>query len=474
MRTSQRLTTPPRGSDPIRVAHPGLWQRLTEPDPSIEEIGARHLARLLSSFLLTACVLSVMATVLATRSGHPGAPWSAVHLAMIMLLYWVSRGRHARVAAYLGTILLSFLPLFSTYFLGLQAGTDSLANVYWLLLGIIFGSMYFATGTMMIMVLFCVLGVWILYLGLPALSFDTFLNAAWLILFVSMFALISNRSQRVIERDRRALIEQRGRDLVQLNRNMEMMLYVVSHDLKEPLRTIQSFSQIVNSRYADRLDHKGQDYLRRVARGSERMRELLDDVVQLLRAQRIALPDTALPGEDIVLAVLERLENRIEETCATVEVAPDLPDLHVQRTWGIAAVQNLVDNALKYVEDGAPPMVEIAPYRGPEGVGLVVLDRGPGVAPEHVDKLFQLFQRGVGREIPGTGAGLAIVRQIARRHGGDAWVRPREGGGAAFYITFQSADAAAAGGSKQQGVVQSSIMGGSSGMYAARGEVDGP
>ena len=69
-------------------------------------------------------------------------------------------------------------------------------------------------------------------------------------------------------------------------------------------------------------------------------------------------------------------------------------------------------------------------------VGIVVRDRGPGVPPEHAERIFQLFQRAVGREVEGTGAGLAIVRQVAERHGGRAWVRPREGGGAEFILTF--------------------------------------
>ena len=69
-------------------------------------------------------------------------------------------------------------------------------------------------------------------------------------------------------------------------------------------------------------------------------------------------------------------------------------------------------------------------------MGLIVCDRGPGVAPEHADRIFQLFQRAVGREVEGTGAGLAIVRQVAERHGGRAWVQPREGGGSEFVLTF--------------------------------------
>jgi len=117
----------------------------------------------------------------------------------------------------------------------------------------------------------------------------------------------------------------------------------------------------------------------------------------------------------------------------------------VDKTWATQAVYNLVANALKFTRGGEPPDVEITPYR-PEGpgrnaIGIVVRDRGPGIAPEHTERIFQLFQRAVGREVEGTGAGLAIVRQIAERHGGSAWVQPRDGGGSEFIVTFgQSKD----------------------------------
>jgi signal transduction histidine kinase len=112
----------------------------------------------------------------------------------------------------------------------------------------------------------------------------------------------------------------------------------------------------------------------------------------------------------------------------------------VDKTWATQAIYNLIANALKFSREGEAPDVEVAPYR-PEGpgrnaVGIVVRDRGPGIAPEHTERIFQLFQRAVGREVEGTGAGLAIVRQIAERHGGSAWVEPRQGGGSEFIITF--------------------------------------
>ena len=224
------------------------------------------------------------------------------------------------------------------------------------------------------------------------------------------------------------------------NRDLETLLYVTSHDLREPLRAIENFSRIVNDRYSDRLDDKGRDFLRRVISGSQRLNRLLDDILTLSRSQRMGVPTEEVDGEAIVVEALKRLEGKIHATRARIQVASDFQGLRVDKTWATQAVYNLIANALKFTTEGEVPDVEVAPYRsvepGRRAIGIVVRDRGPGVTPEHAERIFQLFQRAVGREVEGTGAGLAIVRQIAERHGGRSWVEPRPGGGSEFVITF--------------------------------------
>jgi signal transduction histidine kinase len=197
---------------------------------------------------------------------------------------------------------------------------------------------------------------------------------------------------------------------------------------------------MVHDRYADHLDDKGKDFLRRVVRGAQRMDRLMTDVLTLSRVQRMDLPSEEIEGDRIVEEALRRLDDKIKQTGATVRVQKPLPRFHANSTWATQGVYNLIANALKFTRPGETPDIEIAPYH-PNGltqmeVGLVVRDRGPGVAPEHAERIFQLFQRAVGRDVEGTGAGLAIVRQVAERHGGQAWVQPREGGGAEFFMTF--------------------------------------
>ncbi len=236
-------------------------------------------------------------------------------------------------------------------------------------------------------------------------------------------------------------VAKRTEELTQANRDLETVLHILSHDLVEPLRAIEGFSALLREHMADRLDERARDYLGRIDRATIRLRRQLGDILTLARARRIERVSECTAGSAIVGEAIARLETRIRETGATLRVAEDLPSFSVDKTWAVEAVYNLLSNSLKFTRAGSPPDIDVAPYRTgrrePVEVGLEIRDRGPGVPPGHEDRIFGLFQRAVGREVEGTGTGLAIVREVAQRHGGRAWVRPREGGGSVFIITFR-------------------------------------
>ena len=242
--------------------------------------------------------------------------------------------------------------------------------------------------------------------------------------------------QVLAEEERRAAQEA----LELRNRDLSSLLYVISHDLKEPLRAIRSFPALIHQRCAEQLDERSLEFLQHVIDGGARMEQLIDDVLMLARAQQSIDPSLPVDLNEVVRDVLLQLKGRIEETGARIDVQGDLPVVSGDRRWLQQAIQNLVANALKFTMPDEPPQVEIAAWVDPDSAsketGIVVRDRGTGVSEKHAERIFDLFQRAVGRGVEGTGAGLAIVRQVAERHSGRAFVEPRDGGGSEFVITM--------------------------------------
>lgn len=240
------------------------------------------------------------------------------------------------------------------------------------------------------------------------------------------------------------------RELAQRNKDLKALLYVISHDLREPLRAIRNFSGLVVDREYETLGESSRDMLSRVIRGAERLDQLLSDVLTLSRAQR-AEPATGLVSSGhIVKEVLRDLQDTIDNCSANVDVAQKLPKLKVDSFWLRQAIHNLVTNALKFKNPDETPQLTISAYdhqaatSGPNkqvGIerpmtGLIFEDKGPGVEDHQRERIFGLFQRGVGRDVPGTGAGLAIVAQVAERYHGRVWVEDAPEGGARFILAF--------------------------------------
>lgn len=240
------------------------------------------------------------------------------------------------------------------------------------------------------------------------------------------------------------------RELAQRNKDLKALLYVISHDLREPLRAIRNFSGLVVDREYDSLGESSRDMLNRVIRGAERLDQLLSDVLTLSRAQRAEPASGKVSSGKIVKEVLTDLQATIDRSSANVQVDGELPKLEVDAFWLRQAIHNLVTNALKFTKEGEVPELTIQPYcydpansedKKRLGVerpmaGLLFEDKGPGVEDHQRERIFGLFQRGVGREVPGTGAGLAIVAQVAERYGGRVWVEDAPNGGSKFFLAF--------------------------------------
>ncbi len=211
----------------------------------------------------------------------------------------------------------------------------------------------------------------------------------------------------------------------------QQLVAMASHDLSEPLRTIEGFARVLRDRAGDRLDESERGLLDEVVAGTERMRELLDAVLDWSRLQGGAGGRTLIDAGALVEEVVRSLTARTVAADARV-VREALPSLWGDRAQLGLVFQNLVANAV--VHGGGDVHVSAEP----EGRGwmFAVADRGPGVPEAERQAIFGLFSRGRGgRSGPGTGIGLAVCAQIVANHGGRIWVEPREGGGSVFRFT---------------------------------------
>jgi len=240
------------------------------------------------------------------------------------------------------------------------------------------------------------------------------------------------RAARELAETRAVLVE----ELERKNRELEAFSYSVSHDLRAPLRGIDGFSQALLEDYADRLDEKGQDYLRRVRAAAQRMGALIDDLLQLARVVRAELHRSRVSLSDIARQVAAdlRLKEPDRQPLLTIQ-----DGLVADADAGLirVALENLLGNAWKFTARVAEARIDFgADARDGEAV-FVVRDNGAGFSMDYADKLFRPFQRLHGEsEFPGTGIGLATVHRIIDRHGGRVWAEGAVGRGATFSFTI--------------------------------------
>lgn len=221
------------------------------------------------------------------------------------------------------------------------------------------------------------------------------------------------------------------------NTELEQFAYVASHDLQEPLRAISGYAQLLSENYATSLDATGRNYAGRTIEGARRMQKLISDLLEYSRVSRKGKSFQPTDLEESVRDAQVLLGASIQESRAVIEVS-DLPVVMGDSGQIVRLLQNLIGNALKYRGD-TPPQVEITSEQTADtGWWTIrVKDNGIGIAPEHAERVFEIFQRLHARQkYQGTGIGLAVCRRIVERHGGRIHVEPNEDAGSTFVFTL--------------------------------------
>ncbi|MDP2660013.1 MAG: ATP-binding protein, partial [Dehalococcoidia bacterium] len=231
-------------------------------------------------------------------------------------------------------------------------------------------------------------------------------------------------------------LERRAVELDSINKELEAFTYSVSHDLRAPLRSIDGFSQALLEDYDEILDDQGRDYLRRVRAASQRMAQLIDDLLALSRTTRREMSRDRVDLSGLTGGVAAELQRNEPERRVEFVIQPGLVargDSHLLRI----VLENLLGNAWKFTSRRSIAKIEFGATQQDANTVYFVRDNGVGFDPAYADKLFGAFQRlHASTEFPGTGIGLATVQRIIRRHGGLIWPESAVDQGTTFYFTL--------------------------------------
>ncbi len=272
------------------------------------------------------------------------------------------------------------------------------------------------------------------------------------LLYLARVADASEEHRRQIERDnelaapalaeRAAQLERANEELAETserlersNSELQQFATVASHDLREPLRVVSGFAELLARRYGDQLGPDGSRFVEAITGGVARMDEMIADLLAYARAGRSDQPFEQVSLDEISGDAIGALQRAIDDAGAELDVDP-LPEVMGNPASLRQLFQNLIANAIKFVDEG-PPRVRIWAAEVPGGWRISVRDNGIGIEPQQAERIFGMFTRLHGSDrYPGTGVGLALCQRIVSVHGGRIWVEQAPGGGSQFMFTI--------------------------------------
>ncbi len=222
--------------------------------------------------------------------------------------------------------------------------------------------------------------------------------------------------------------------LMRSNQELELFAHAAAHDLREPLRMISNYVQLISRRYGDGFDDKGKSWFAFVSDGTARMGRLIDMLLAFASVERGTLEREDLAAADLLQDAIDNVQLPMSESGGHIERG-EMPRIAVDGAQMTQVFQNLIANAIKFRREVAPEIVITATDRGDDWL-FAIADNGIGIKAEHREKAFGLFQRlHSDTTVKGTGLGLALCRKIVERHGGRMWLDSEFGRGSTFYFT---------------------------------------
>jgi light-regulated signal transduction histidine kinase (bacteriophytochrome) len=290
-----------------------------------------------------------------------------------------------------------------------------------------------------------------------AINANSYYAFSYVFLFIAIFFIVNifeagqqlvikqlSEQKRQLELQKQAIEEQAlalrkiDAQLRATNAELENFAYAASHDLKEPLRMIGSYTQLVRRRMQPHLQGDTLEFMGYVTDGINRMQRLLDDLLNYSRLGREKHPERNIDLNNILFIVLHNMMVNMRETNAAI-MASDLPKIVGSTTEMTQLFQNLIANSIKFRKKDAieTPLVEVYSEENDQETLLIFRDNGIGIAMEYHERVFNIFQRLHARgEYEGSGIGLATCKKIVQNLGGRIWLESEEGKGTTFYIAI--------------------------------------
>ena len=230
-------------------------------------------------------------------------------------------------------------------------------------------------------------------------------------------------------------VKLRTEELSKSNSDLTHFAYIASHDLREPLRMITSFLQLLERRYADKLDQDANEFIDFAVEGAKRLDNMIKDLLEYSKISNKEKEFVSLELENILKEALMNLVVQIEESNVVISYDP-LPNVYGDEKLLVMLFQNIIGNAIKY-RRSETPKIHISAKKENDHYIISFRDNGIGIDPKHLERIFIIFQRlHRNDEYEGTGIGLAIVENIVHQHGGQIWVESELGKGTTFHFTI--------------------------------------
>ena len=249
---------------------------------------------------------------------------------------------------------------------------------------------------------------------------------------------LANQVVQLLElRKKNNLLLQTQQKLLSAAKEMEVFAYTASHDLKEPLRMVKSFMNLLEKKYADNLDDTAKKYIHYAVDGTERMELLIGDLLEYARAGN---GDIEVKGKAIneILEEIKKLYWLVIQEKSVSIALTGLAEIELNHTSTRQVLQNLIGNAIKYQSPGVQPVIVVNVANQLSHWLISVSDNGIGIAIENLENVFTPFKRlNSGKDYAGTGIGLAICKKIVEKQEGKIWVESKPGVGSIFYFTLK-------------------------------------